>query len=138
MGHIREVDPSLLVVACFSRHPDALSWAEARLCKRQGPIALRSPDFDFHQTRYYEATMGPNLKKRFVVFDRLVATDSLPDLKLWTNALEGELAQARQYADARPLNLDPGLIQLGKFLLATTKDQAHRIYLRDGVFAEAT
>ena len=27
---------------------------------------------------------------------------------------------------------------LGKFLLATTKDQAHRVYLRDGIFAEVT
>ena len=27
---------------------------------------------------------------------------------------------------------------LGKFLLATTKDQSHRIYLRDGIFAEVT
>jgi hypothetical protein len=36
------------------------------------------------------------------------------------------------------LNLDPGLLSLGKFMLATTKDQAHRIYLRDGIFAEVT
>jgi hypothetical protein len=34
--------------------------------------------------------------------------------------------------------LDPGVLSLGKFLLATTKDQAHRIYLRDGIFAEVT
>ena len=27
---------------------------------------------------------------------------------------------------------------LGKFLLATTQDQAHRLYLRDGIFAEVT
>jgi hypothetical protein len=36
------------------------------------------------------------------------------------------------------LNLDPGLLGLGKFLLATTKDQAHRIYLGQGIFAEVT
>jgi hypothetical protein len=27
---------------------------------------------------------------------------------------------------------------LGKFILATTKDQAHRIYLRDGIYGEVT
>ena len=27
---------------------------------------------------------------------------------------------------------------LGKFQLATTKDQAHRIYLKDGILAEVT
>ena len=31
-----------------------------------------------------------------------------------------------------------GLVQLGKFLLASTKDQAHRVYLRDDIFAEVT
>ena len=36
------------------------------------------------------------------------------------------------------MNLDPGLLELGKLILATTKDQAHRIYLRDGIFAEVT
>jgi hypothetical protein len=36
------------------------------------------------------------------------------------------------------VNLDPGLLTLGKFMLATTKDQGHRIYLRDGIFAEVT
>ena len=30
------------------------------------------------------------------------------------------------------------MLSLGKFLLATTKDQAHRVYLRDGIFAEVT
>ena len=34
--------------------------------------------------------------------------------------------------------LHPGVLALGKFLLATTKDQAHRVYLRDGIFAEVT
>jgi hypothetical protein len=29
-------------------------------------------------------------------------------------------------------------LQLGKFLLASTKDQGHRIYLRDGIYAEVT
>jgi hypothetical protein len=36
------------------------------------------------------------------------------------------------------LNLDPGVLSLGKFVLATTKDQAHRVYLGDGIFAEVT
>ena len=46
--------------------------------------------------------------------------------------------RAGPYPEPRPLNLDPGVLELGKFLLATTKDQAHRIYLRDGIFAEVT
>jgi hypothetical protein len=38
----------------------------------------------------------------------------------------------------RPINLDPGCIALSKLVLATTKDQAHRIYLGRGIYAEIT
>jgi len=67
-----------------------------------------------------------------------VAPDSLPATKLHTNELERQLAEQRSCSELRPLNLDPGHLSLGKFLLATTKDQAHRLYLRDGIFAEVT
>jgi hypothetical protein len=40
--------------------------------------------------------------------------------------------------EPRPLNVDPGLLSLGKFQLATTKDQSHRIYVGSGVYAEVT
>jgi hypothetical protein len=138
MGVPREPTYSLLVVAAFSRHVDALDWAAERLTSKYGTIALVSPDFPFTQTKYYHATMGENLVKRFLVFDSLVPADCLPDVKLNTIYLENEMANLGQYPDPRPLNLDPGLVQLGKFLLASTKDQAHRIFLRDGIFAEVT
>ena len=129
---------SLLVVAAFSRHLDALTWGEERLQLEYGPIQLRSPDYDFHHTRYYEPVMGPGLRKRLLVFERMPPPDGLADIKCRTIALEGELAALGRFAEPRPLNLDPGLLQLGKFLLASTKDQTQRIYLRDGIFAEIT
>ncbi len=42
------------------------------------------------------------------------------------------------HPEPRPLNLDPGYIELGKLVLASTKDFAHRIYLGRGIFAEVT
>ena len=82
--------------------------------------------------------MGRGLRKCLFAFRDLVAPDCLPAVKLHTNAVEAELAALGTYPEPRPLNLDPGVLSLGKFLLATTKDQAHRIYLRDGIFAEVT
>src|SRR5262249_49503733 len=120
MGQLRHPPRNLLVVAAFSRHPAALSWAADKLAATFGPIALVSDDFSFHHTTYYESTMGAGLRKRFLAFANLVAPDSLPDLKLGTNELEVELAAAGQFPEPRPLNLDPGLLQLGKFLLAST------------------
>jgi hypothetical protein len=127
-----------LVVAVFSRHDDVLQWAHDRLIGLYGPVALASRPYDFHQTRYYEPTMGPGLRKQFFVFQNLVRPDRLAGIKLATIELEKELAGTGRYSEQRPVNLDPGLLTLGKFMLATTKDQSHRIYLRDGIFAEVT
>jgi hypothetical protein len=138
MAEPRVPDPVLLVVAAFSRHPPALAWARQRLEPLFGPVALVSPPFDFNQTGYYERDMGRDLRKEFLVFRDLVGADVLPDVKRRTNALEQELAASGVYPEPRPLNLDPGLLSLGKFCLATTKDQAHRLYLRGGIFAEVT
>src|SRR5262249_9015360 len=88
--------------------------------------------------RYYETAMGPGLRKQLWAFQTLVPLESLPDAKRQTNHLEAELARAGTLPEPRPLNLDPGLLTLGKFMLATTKDQAHRLYLRDGIYAEVT
>src|SRR5256714_8303509 len=82
--------------------------------------------------------MGGGLRKQFLGFERLISPDTLAGIKLQTNALEDEMARSGRFAEPRPLNLDPGLLTLGKFMLASTKDQAHRIYLREGVFAEVT
>jgi hypothetical protein len=138
MADPRPHDPVLLVVAAFSRHTQALGWAQAELEQRFGATALVSAPFRFNETSYYEATMGPELLKQFFAFRELIQPEVLPDIKLRTNALEVQLARSGRFAEGRPLNLDPGLLMLGKFILATTKDQGHRIYLRDGIFAEVT
>jgi hypothetical protein len=138
MAEVRPVVPALLVVAAFSRHDEALAWGRERLEKQYGHIGLAGDPFSFHHTTYYSATMGADLHKQLLAFDELVDPACLPDIKLFTNALEEELTESGVYPEERPLNLDPGLLVLGKFLLATTKDQQHRIYLRDGIFAEVT
>jgi Domain of unknown function (DUF4416) len=138
MAETRVNSPALLVVAVFSRHDNALSWARQRLERDYGPIAATSPPFAFNQTKYYEQTMGQDLIKQLLCFEQLVDQAQLAAIKLHTNQLEGELAAKGDFSEPRPVNLDPGLLTLGKFLLATTKDQAHRIYLRDGIYAEVT
>jgi hypothetical protein len=138
MAEPRPQPPVLLVVAAFSRHEEAVAWARERLPGLYGPVALASTPYPFTQTTYYARDMGPDLLKQFLVFENLVQPDCLPEVKLRTNQLESELAASGRFAEPRPINLDPGILTLGKFLLATTKDQAHRIYLRDGIFAEVT
>ncbi|MEN6452432.1 MAG: DUF4416 family protein [Thermoguttaceae bacterium] len=143
MGQPTPHDPVLLLLAAFSRHEEALDWARERAVETWGPIALESPRFDFAETHYYDATMGPGLQKQFFVFQRPFEPERLVDVKLLTNDWEEEYA-ARTRQDAaspgepRPLNLDPGYLTLGKLVLASTKDFAHRIYLGRGIYAEVT
>ncbi len=136
MAEPRPPVPVLLVVAAFSRYLTLLEQARYALEHLFGPVARVSAVYSFHQTSYYEASMGTDLRKQLWAFTDLIAAECLPEIKHRTNALERELAEG--YPEVRPLNLDPGYLVLGKFLLATTKDQAHRVYLRDGIFAEVT
>jgi hypothetical protein len=138
MADPRKPDPALLIVAAFSRHTDALALAREALEDTFGPPGPVSEAFAFVETEYYRRTMGPDLLKQFLTFHRLVDPADLASIKLRTNSMEASIPSRASWPEERPLNLDPGLLTLGKFMLATTKDQGHRIYLRDGVLAEVT
>jgi len=132
------IEPVMLIVAGFSRHPQLLDHAAKQLQASFGPIALHGPTIEFRNTAYYEATMGAGLLKRYWAFSRFQSPENLAHVKRLTIELEHDCIQSGHYPETRPLNLDPGFISLGKFVLATTKDQAHRLYLHGGIFAEVT
>ena len=130
--------PALLVLAAFSRHEAAVQWARDRAVGCWGPLAMVSPLFDFKETDYYESTMGTPLRKIFFTFKRPFDPAEIAAVKLRTNRLEEEYAESAGHAEPRPLNLDPGYVTLGKLVLASAKDYAHRIYLSRGIHAEIT
>src|SRR5687768_1052837 len=138
MGAIVPHRPVLLITAAFSRYPQALEWGRATTELAWGPIALASETFDHNETRYYERSMGPGLKKVFLAFERLVDPGRLVDFKLQSNAWEEEYRQTANHPEERPLNLDPGYLTEAKLVLASTKDRDHRLYLAQGIFAEVT
>jgi hypothetical protein len=138
VGQIQPTLPALLILAVSSRYAEALEWARQRCAVRHGPIALASESFNFRETDYYAATMGTDLKKQFLVFERPIDPATLAEIKRETNDWEMEYVALGRHAETRPLNLDPGYITPAKLVLASTKDHAHRIYLRDGIYAEVT
>jgi hypothetical protein len=138
MGDIHTPGPVLLIVAASSRHEAALEWARERCVQRLGPVVFSSDPFEFMETDYYTATMGPGLKKQFFAFEILIDSGELAGIKRETNNWEAEYAALGAHAEQRPLNLDPGYLTPAKLVLASTKDHAHRIYLREGIFAEVT
>ncbi len=88
----------------------------------------------FPYTTYYNKEMGQEIRRQTASFLDLVAPQSLPDIKLRTNEIETGLLRDGK----RQVNIDPGLLGAERFILATGKNFTHRIYLRDGIYADLT
>ena len=139
MGSIRSPKPVLLFMAVFSSISSAFGWVRRRAEDQWGVLTLESEDFPFETfTDYYATTMGETLPKRLWAFEKLINPDALPKIKCLTNDWEEEFKSLTDHSVERPLNIDPGYIDLGKLILASTKDHAHRIYMSGGIFAETT
>lgn len=100
-----------------------------------GPLKQSSAPVRFIQTDYYAREMGPDLWRQFLVFERLRAPEELAAWKLAAKELEQRLGLDPR---RRCVNIDPGYLAPGKLVLASTKDYAHRLYLREGIYAEIT
>ncbi len=134
MGAPRAFSPAKLVIAVISARPSGRAAVAASLEALFGPVDFESPPVDFTFTDYYDREMGRPLLRWFTAFERLVGPETLAGIKLRTNALEAETAEGGR----RTFNLDPGLLTLARFVLATTKESAHRIPLADGIYGDLT
>jgi hypothetical protein len=138
LARVRIVEPVVRFCAVISRYLDARQWAQDQLSARWGDIRTVSSEIPFEAGGYYTPTMGSDLTKTLIAFGGFCDPADLADWKHETNELETLYANESEHAETRPLNLDPGYITQAKLVLATTKDRDHRLYLRDGMFAEVT
>ena len=134
MGTARKPLQVKLIASLLTGDLDLLPQARDALVEQYGPVDWESDLLPFDHTDYYAAEFGPDLQRQIVAFERLVDPVALPDIKLQTNRLEWEMAGGEQ----RRINIDPGYVSLGKLVLASTKDHAHRLYLGRGVYGEIT
>ena len=135
MGSLTFPDPAMIVIGVIHADESALAQAIFKLADALGPVRRVGESFPFRWTDYYDEEMGAGLIRCFLACDRLVERQWIVELKLLTNRIEKELARDD---GSRRINLDPGLMSMENFVLATTKNRGHRIYQRDGVFAEVT
>jgi len=134
MGTAREPLPVKLIASLLTGEPELLARVREALAAGWGPIDLQSELLPFDHTDYYDAEFGPSLQRQIVAFERLISPAELPAAKRLANELEQSLAAEGR----RRVNVDPGYVSLGKLVLATTKDHAHRLYLGQGVYGEVT
>ncbi len=126
--------PVKLVCGVIHGDPRSYDQARDRLAERYGSIDLESPPFAFDLTGYYEAEMGGGLARRFMSFTELIDPQDLAGIKLGTNVLERQIGPPAGEG-RRLVNLDPGYVSASALVMATAKDFAHRIPLRDGIYA---
>lgn len=134
MGSVHSVQPVKLFASLLAADLALLQETKAALAAALGPIDYESDLLPFNHTDYYEPEFGTHLQRVIVTFQPLVDPGDLPAVKRRTNEME----QASAQDGKRRANIDPGYVSLGKMVLATTKDHAHRLYLGQGIYGEGT
>lgn len=134
MSRRKVPSPARLLVSVIYRDEGRFLEVRESLSGLLGTVGRTSERFDFDRTDYYEEEMGAPLFRRFLVMKEPVRRDFLASAKLRAEEVEVRFTDAGR----RTVNLDPGILTEENFLLATGKNFAHRVYLRDGVFADLT
>ncbi len=136
MAKAKKAEPAKLVVGAISGHPRAWERARAMLLERFGRFEHETGPIPFEMTGYYAEEMGEGLNRWLVSFERAISQEAVAGIKHEANRMEAEIASAGSWPVPRPVNLDPGYVTLGKMVLATTKDHAHRIAVGEDMYAE--
>jgi hypothetical protein len=134
MGAPKVPAPVKLITGLLAASDALLEQAAVALTEHYGPIDSASVPIDWTVTNYYRDEMGPNIRRQFLSFERLITAGDLATVKLATNDIE----ERWRRASGRQVNIDPGYIAATKLVLASTKDAAHRVYLGRGIYAEVT
>ena len=83
---------------------------------------------------YYSKEMGQSLSRIFFLTATSFARDLLLKVKLQSMDWEKNWSEN----NLRRVNVDIGFLSLENFILATTKNYSHRVYLGENIFADLT
>jgi hypothetical protein len=134
MSQPQRPQPAKLVIGFFLKEKELVHSLGRSLVTLFGSIDMISHWFDFKFTNYYTKEMGEPLFRRVFSFKDLIQQQDLAHIKLQTNQLEHTFESKGR----RRVNLDPGYLLNERFVLATGKNFAHRIYLKEGIYADLT
>jgi len=126
--------PAKLVIGLFMKEKGLIEQITAELIEVFGSIDMVSPWLPFNYTDYYESEMNAPLFRRMLTFKELIKQSSLADIKNLTNEIESNYSRKEK----RLVNIDPGYMLQERFVLATGKNFAHRIYIGKKIYADLT
>ena len=131
MGQISEFKKVKLFCGLIFSQTAVAAKAKALLGEHFSSIDSQSALIPFALTDYYQAEMGAPLFRQFISFGELLTPEKLPEIKIFTNRLEKQLARAGK----RIINLDPGYMSDANVIIATCKNHYHRVPLKCGIYA---
>lgn len=134
MSKLKKPKPAKLVMSIIFKEKEILNAVMRELSSMFGQMDFASEILPFNFTDYYCKKMGKPLKRQFISFLKLISPETLPEIKHETNKVELKYSKDEK----RQANIDPGYITAERLVLATGKNFTHRIYLRDGVYADLT
>ncbi len=125
----------ILFLGIMYRDSDKRDSAVDYFKKKFGAVSMQTEPLPFSCfSKYYDKDMGGDVFKEYLLFEQKIDRQLLAEIKTFSNEIEMKFAEG----DLRPINLDPGYLAADKFVLASAKDFAHRIYLGSGIYAEVT
>ena len=136
MGTPLEPQPTKYFVAFLVADLGLLADVEAELTAVFGEIDARATPRAWQESKFYEAEMGRPLWRGFWSLQSLRGAEELVTAKLRAQSIEVKFRDP--VSGSRRVNLDPGYLDRLKVVLASTKNANQRIYLKSGIYAEAT
>ena len=130
----QEPKPAKLVIGLLMKDSLLFEPLAAELAALFGSPDMVSSWMSFDYTAYYEAELGYPLCRRLLTFETLIDQQELAAIKLSTNRLEQAYSRNRR----RRVNIDPGYLLYERFVLASGKNFAHRIYIGHCIYADLT
>lgn len=136
MGKIYDFEPEKLIMGVIYHDEDVFAKVMKILTDEFGEIEDVSEEFSFSKeySTYYDGELGGEGLRRIYSFKRLVDPARQAEIKEFTNEIEARFSKD----SGRLINLDPGLLNHGRLVLATTKPTGFRIPLANGIHTELT
>lgn len=136
MGKIYDFEPEKLIMGVIYHDEEVFARAMQLLTDEFGEIEDVSEEFSFSKefSTYYDDELGGEGKRRIYSFKALVDPARQAEIKEFTNSIEARFSTE----SGRLINLDPGFLNHGRLMLATTKATGFRIPLARGINTELT
>ena len=136
MGQVYEFEKEKLIVGVIYNDEEIYNQALKMLTEEFGEIDGESERFSFSKefSDYYDEELGGEGQRVIFSFRDTVDASRQAEIKKKTNEMERILSKDGN----RLINLDPGFINHGRLMLATTKKAGFRIPLSDGIYTELT